>query len=268
MMDESKQVENSQNQTPEDPLNTAENPANVSATPPETASVEAEQGIEETPGEEKIESEVTEPPSDAGDRAVHEADVAQAAFLAEILASKESELATLKQSYDEVKAQYQRLGADFDNFRKRTQKEKGDLEDQVKCKTIQELLPVVDNFERARSHIKPQNDGEMTIHKSYQSVYKQLVDCLKRIGVSPMRAEGKEFDPNLHEAVMKEATSEYPEGTVTEELMRGYLINERVLRHAMVKVATAPEEEPEPTPDDTSEPSQEPEAEQSDRTES
>lgn len=272
MMDESKQVENSQNQTPEDPLNTAENPASVSVTPPETASLETEQGTEQTPGEENRAFEATEPssesPSEAVDPAVHEVDFAQAAFLAEVLASKESELATLKQSYEEVKAQYQRLGADFDNFRKRTQKEKADLEDQIKCKTIQEMLPVVDNFERARSQIKPQNEGEMNIHKSYQSVYKQLVDCLKRIGVSPMRAEGKEFDPNLHEAVMKEATSEYPEGTVTEELVRGYLINERVLRHAMVKVATAPEEEPEPPTEDTSTPSQEPEAENRDSSDS
>lgn len=269
MMDESKQVENSQNPTPEDPLNTAENPGSVSAPPPETASVETEPGTDQTPGEEtRASDQVTEPSSEAVDPAVHEVDIAQAAFLAEVLASKESELATLKQNYEEVKAQYQRLGADFDNFRKRTQKEKGDLEDQIKCKTVQEMLPVVDNFERARSQIKPQNDGEMNIHKSYQSVYKQLVDCLKRIGVSPMRAEGKEFDPNLHEAVMKEATSEYPEGTVTEELMRGYLINDRVLRHAMVKVATAPEEEPEPLTEDTSEPSQEAETEKSDRSDS
>ncbi len=81
----------------------------------------------------------------------------------------------------------------------------------------------------------------MTIHKSYQGVYKQLVDCLKRIGVSPMRPEGQEFDPNLHEAVMREATNEYPEGVVIEQLMRGYFLGERVLRHAMVKVAAAAE---------------------------
>jgi molecular chaperone GrpE len=81
----------------------------------------------------------------------------------------------------------------------------------------------------------------MTIHKSYQSVYKQLVDCLKRIGVAPMRSEGKEFDPSMHEAVMRQPTDEYEEGVVMEELVRGYLLGERVLRHAMVKVAAAPE---------------------------
>ena len=81
----------------------------------------------------------------------------------------------------------------------------------------------------------------MTIHKSYQGVYKQLVDALKKLGVSPMRAEGEEFDPNLHEAVMREPSSEYPEGTVIEQLVRGYLLGDKVLRHAMVKVAMPPE---------------------------
>ena len=141
----------------------------------------------------------------------------------------------------DMTGQYQRLAADFENFRKRTQKEKEDLELNIKCSTIAQLLPVIDNFERARAHIKPQNDGEMNIHKSYQGVYKQMVECLKQIGVSPMRPEGEQFDPNLHEAVMRQPTSEYPEGTVIEELMRGYILGDRVLRHAMVKVATEPE---------------------------
>lgn len=151
------------------------------------------------------------------------------------------QLETIKVNLEETEAQYKRLGADFENFRKRTQKEKEELDTQAKCSTIIELLPVIDNFDRARSQIKPANDGEMAIHKSYQSVYKQMVDGLKRLGVSPMRPEGEEFDPNLHEAVMREATADHPEGTVTEELVRGYTLGERVLRHAMVKVATAPE---------------------------
>lgn len=143
-----------------------------------------------------------------------------------------------------IKNQYVRIAADFENYRKRTAKEKEDLDAQVKRNTITELLPVVDNFERARAHLKPQNDGEMAIHKSYQGVYKQLVDCLKRLGVSPMRPEGQPFDPNLHEAVMREPTDEYPEGTVLEELVRGYFIGDRVLRHAMVKVAAPKEDAP------------------------
>jgi molecular chaperone GrpE len=143
---------------------------------------------------------------------------------------------------DAFQSQYLRIAADFDNFRKRSSKEKEDIEAQVKCSTITELLSVVDNFERARTQIKPQNDGEMGIHKSYQGVYKQLVESLKRIGVSPMRPEGQQFDPNLHEAVMRQPTDEHPEGTVIEELQRGYYLGERILRHSLVKVAAPPEQ--------------------------
>ncbi|PZV15873.1 MAG: nucleotide exchange factor GrpE [Leptolyngbya sp.] len=153
------------------------------------------------------------------------------------LGALQGEVQALKAQLEDRTGQYMRIAADFDNYRKRTQREKEEFEQQIKCSTIIEMLPVVDNFERARSQIKPQTEPETTIHKSYQSVYKQLVDCLKRVGVAPMRAQGVEFDPTLHEAVMRQATDEYPEGIVMEELQRGYLIGDRVLRHALVKVA-------------------------------
>jgi molecular chaperone GrpE len=146
--------------------------------------------------------------------------------------------ATMAQLED-LKNQNLRLAADFDNFRRRTQKEKEELDLQARCVTIKPLLPVIDNFERARSHLKPQTDGEMNMHKSYQSVYKQMVDCLKQIGVSPMRPEGEQFDPNLHEALLSEPTDEHEEGTIIQELERGYILGDRVLRHAKVKVAAA-----------------------------
>ncbi len=167
----------------------------------------------------------------------------QAAFmdLRSTYAAKERECEAIKAEAEERQGQYLRMAADFENFRRRSQKEKEDLEVHVKCTTVGELLSVVDNFERARAQIKPQTDGEMTLHKSYQGVYKDLVDRLKKIGVSPMRAEGQPFDPNFHNAVMREPTADHPEGTVIEELMRGYLMGEKVLRHAMVKVATPPE---------------------------
>jgi molecular chaperone GrpE len=155
------------------------------------------------------------------------------AFMAELAQMVEG----LKSQLEERNAQYMRIAADFDNFRRRTLKEKEELEDKIKCSTISELLPVVDNFERARLQLKPQTEGETNLHKSYQSVYKQLVDCLKRVGVAPMRSEGKAFDPALHEAVVREATDQQEEGTVIEELVRGYLLGDRVLRHALVKVA-------------------------------
>ncbi|MGB3138623.1 MAG: nucleotide exchange factor GrpE [Nodosilinea sp.] len=156
----------------------------------------------------------------------------------------ERQVAGLKAQLEDRANQSMRIAADFENYRKRTSKEKDELATQIKGDTVIELLPVVDNFERARSQIKPQTEAEMTIHKSYQSVYKQLVETLKRLGVSAMRAEGQEFDPLLHEAVMREPTADHPEGTVVEEFVRGYQIGDRVLRHAMVKVAAPPEDGP------------------------
>jgi molecular chaperone GrpE len=168
----------------------------------------------------------------------------EAAFMAlrSTYAAKERDCESLKAESEEHKNQYLRLAADFENFRRRNQQEKESLEVQAKISTVTELLSVVDNFERARSFVKPQTEGETTIHNSYQGVYKDMVAQLKKIGVSPMRAEGKEFDPNLHEALMSEPTADHPEGTVMQELIRGYMMGDRVIRHARVKVAAAPEE--------------------------
>lgn len=164
------------------------------------------------------------------------------------ITSLEAEIASLKAQLEvqteqnkNIQGQFMRLTADFDNFRRRTTKEKEELELIIKKKTINELLPVVDNFERARTQIKPANDGEMNIHKSYQGVYKTFVDSLKKIGVSAMRPEGESFDPNYHEAMLREPTDEHEEGIVMEQLVRGYMLNDLVLRHAMVKVAAPPE---------------------------
>ncbi|QLL29535.1 nucleotide exchange factor GrpE [Thermosynechococcus sichuanensis E542] len=167
---------------------------------------------------------------------------ADAADLLEKVAALEAANASLSQVVEERNNQYMRLAADFENFRKRTQREKEELELQIKCSVIADLLPVVDSFELARTHIQTETEAEEKIHRSYQGVYKQLVECLKRIGVSAMQAKGKPFDPNLHEAVLREATNEHPEGTVLEELKRGYMLGDRVLRHAMVKVAAPAEE--------------------------
>jgi molecular chaperone GrpE len=158
------------------------------------------------------------------------------------LQALKTQLAEISNQRDAFQSQYLRIAADFDNFRKRNSKEKEDIEVRTKVATLVELLSVVDNFERARTQIKPQNEGEMGIHKSYQGVYKQLVESLKRIGVSPMRPEGQQFDPNLHEAVMRQPTEEHPEGTVIEELQRGYYLGDRILRHSLVKVAAPPEQ--------------------------
>jgi molecular chaperone GrpE len=172
----------------------------------------------------------------------------EAAFadLRSTYAAKERECEALKVEAEDRQGQYLRMAADFENFRRRSQKEKEDLEVHVKCATLSDLLSVVDNFERAKQQIKPQTDGETAIHNSYQGVYKDLVMQLKKLGVAPMRAEGQPFDPNFHNAIMREPTADHPEGTVIEEMMKGYLLGDKVLRHAMVKVATPPEPDTNP----------------------
>ena len=152
----------------------------------------------------------------------------------------EQELTTLKQEHETLNGQYVRIAADFDNFRKRQSRDQDDMRQQLVCSTLTEILPVVDNFERARQQLNPEGEEAQALHRSYQGLYKQLVDVLKQQGVARMEVVGQEFDPNLHEAVLREESSEFAEDVVCEELQRGYHRDGRVLRHAMVKVSMGP----------------------------
>ncbi len=137
-----------------------------------------------------------------------------------------------------------RIAADFDNFRKRQSRDQDDLKIQLTCSTLSEILPVVDNFERARQQLNPEGEEAQALHRSYQGLYKQLVEVLKQLGVAPMRVVDQPFDPSLHEAVMREPSDDKAEDIVTEELQRGYHLNGRVLRHALVKVSMGPGSKP------------------------
>ena len=152
----------------------------------------------------------------------------------------EQELNSLKQEHEAVQSQYMRIAADFDNFRKRQARDQDDLRQQLVCSTLTEILPVVDNFERARQQLNPEGEEAQALHRSYQGLYKQLVDVLKQQGVARMEVVGQEFDPTLHEAVLREENQEHGEDIVCEELQRGYHRDGRVLRHAMVKVSMGP----------------------------
>lgn len=152
----------------------------------------------------------------------------------------ESRLASLQAEHEALRGQYMRMAADFDNFRKRQSRDHDDLKLQITCSTLSEILPVVDNFDRARQQLNPQSEEALGLHRSYQGLYRQLVDVFKQLGVSPMRVEGEPFDPSLHEAVLRAESEEHPEDVVIEELQRGYHLNGRVLRHALVKVSMGP----------------------------
>tara|TARA_Y100001968_G_scaffold103271_1_gene93303 strand:- start:242 stop:1015 length:774 start_codon:yes stop_codon:yes gene_type:complete len=152
----------------------------------------------------------------------------------------EKRLQLLEKEHETLNSQYMRIAADFDNFRKRQSRDQDDLKIQLTCSTLSEILPIVDNFERARQQLNPEGEEAQALHRSYQGLYKQLVEVLKQLGVAPMRVVDQIFDPSLHEAVMREPSEEKAEDVVIEELQRGYHLNGRVLRHALVKVSMGP----------------------------
>ncbi len=186
---------------------------------------------------EAIETPVT---PDSAAEAPDQAEAPPASDSADRLQQLEQELQTLKAEHETLQSQYMRIAADFDNFRKRQSRDQDDLRQQLVCSTLSEILPVVDNFERARQQLNPEGEEAQALHRSYQGLYKQLVEVLKQQGVARMEVVGQEFDPTLHEAVLREESTEHPEDVVTEELQRGYHLNGRVLRHAMVKVSMGP----------------------------
>ena len=156
------------------------------------------------------------------------------------VSNNDARLEQLEKEHETLKSQYVRIAADFENFRKRQSRDQDDLKIQLVSKALTAILPIVDNFERARQQLKPETEEAQTLHRSYQGLYKQLVEVLKQQGVAPMRVIGQQFDPNLHEAVMREPSEEFNEDFIVEELQRGYHLDGKVLRHALVKVSMGP----------------------------
>ena len=159
------------------------------------------------------------------------------------ISNNDARLEQLEKEHETLKNQYVRISADFDNFRKRQSRDQDDLKIQLVSKTLTAILPIVDNFERARQQLKPESEEAQALHRSYQGLYKQLVEVLKQQGVAPMRVVGQQFDPNLHEAVLREPSEELKEDFIVEELQRGYHLEGKVLRHALVKVSMGPGKE-------------------------
>ena len=130
-----------------------------------------------------------------------------------------------------------RLTADFDNFRKRAQREKDEARQFANQGLLEKLLPVLDNFEMALTAVK---DADPSVRDGVQMILDQLLGVLKESGVEPVDAMGQPFDPNLHEALSQEETTEVEEGTVVQQVQRGYKLNDRLVRPARVVVAKAP----------------------------
>ena len=150
--------------------------------------------------------------------------------------SKEDPLAEKDAEIADWKDKYQRLMAEFENARKRMSKESTQRYDMGAMGVLEKLLPVIDNFERGLESVS-EEEKDSAFVQGIQQIYKQLISVMEDLGVTPMDAEGKEFDANLHNAVMHVEDEELGENIVAEELQKGYMYKESVLRHSMVKVA-------------------------------
>ena len=146
-------------------------------------------------------------------------------------------LTEAQEAMAELNERIVRLTADFDNFRKRAQREKDEARQFANQGLLEKLLPVLDNFEMALTAVK---DADPSVRDGVQMILDQLLGVLKESGVEPVDAMGHPFDPNLHEALSQEETTEVEEGTVVQQVQRGYKLNDRLVRPARVVVAKAP----------------------------
>src|SRR5688572_2394948 len=167
---------------------------------------------------------------DAGDETA--AEQSEAAAPPEVAST--AALAVLEKERDTLKEQLLRAVADFDNYRKRIERERLELSDYAATDVLLELLPIIDNFERA---LQAPAGGDEAFKKGVELIHKQMLDLLRKRGVTLIDALGADFDPKVHQAVIHEPSDEHREGEVMQELQRGYKLGDRLLRPAMVKVA-------------------------------
>ena len=209
----------------------------------------AKENTEETAASDTAEKEAA-PEETAEEKAAEETAGEKAAeeAAAEEAAEEESEKETAKELFhhekkdpkdekiSELTDRMQRTMAEFDNFRKRTEKEKAAMYEIGAKDIIEKMLPVLDNFERGLTTV-PEEEKESPFVQGMDKIYKQFVKTLEDIGVKPMDAAGKPFDPNFHNAVMHVEDESLGENIVAEELQKGYTYRDSVVRPAMVKVA-------------------------------
>ena len=136
---------------------------------------------------------------------------------------------------EELEDRVKRQLAEFENFRNRSEKEKASMYEMGAKSVLEKILPVIDNFERGLAAI-PEGEEETPLATGMKMIYKQLTTELENLGVKPIESVGCEFDPNLHNAVMQTESEEYESGIIAQELQKGYMYHETVIRHSMVSV--------------------------------
>lgn len=205
----------------------------------ETVNQEVDEAVEAA-AEERNTQEPTEAATEevADDAASEDAEkeAAGATLKEKLFGKKDSKEAKLQEQIDELNDKVVRQMAEFDNYRKRTEKEKQQMFETGARSVIEKVLPVIDNFERGFAAL-PEEQKSDSFAEGMSMVYKQLMTELEKIEVKPIEAVGKEFDPNLHNAVMHVDDDSLGENVVAEELQKGYTYRDTVVRHSMVKVA-------------------------------
>lgn len=183
-----------------------------------------------------IKQDITEEQA-AAEAATHtEAESAPVAEEAAGSSPEAAELEAARKQAEENQERYLRVQADFDNFRRRSRQEKEDFARYASSMLVEQLLPVLDNFERAIAASRDTSDFESLL-KGIDMIQRQLNQVLEQEGLKPMEAVGQPFNPEFHQAIMQVESEEHEEGIVVEELQKGYQFKEKVLRPAMVKVA-------------------------------
>ncbi len=150
----------------------------------------------------------------------------------------EDELEKLKEEHEALNNKYIRLAADFDNYRKRQAQERESLLKYGTVECFTKMIEVIDNFDRAMKSVDKVDNVEK-MKESFSILHKQFMDSLTKMGLEVISAEGQTFDPNIHEAVMRTPTTEYPEETIIAELQKGYKYGDKILRPALVNVAVS-----------------------------
>lgn len=207
--------------------NTVQSEATVDGKPEEDSeAVEGQDGREPSDGECEAEAPEGEDPRTWAEKRA-----------AKKHAKQDKKTVAYKEQIAQLEDRVKRQLAEFENFRNRTEKEKQTMFEIGAKSVIEKILPVVDNFERGFATVEPE-DADDAFVDGMQRVYKQLMTELESLGVKPIEAVGKEFDPNLHNAVMQVESEEYESGVVAQELQKGYTYRDSVVRHSMVSVTT------------------------------
>lgn len=205
-----------------------------------TSSQETEQ-VTEQADEETVEEQVAEEVIEEEEKTEEQAEESESEEKSEgsklkNFKKKDKKLEALENQKKELEDKVMRQMAEFENYRKRTEKEKATMFEMGAKSVIEKMLPVVDNFERGLASV-PEEDQTDPIYEGMNLIYKQLMGELDKLGVKPIEALGQEFNPELHNAVMQVESEEFEEGVVAQELQKGYMYRDSVVRHSMVAVA-------------------------------